>query len=357
MTTLTPTLVFPHPTLTPLTDKPSERSIRLLKREVFANAIAIHSTRGGGAHGHLFLVVPQAEYNNMGLPLFVQPVHPGPNPVHGDAPTAAQITETNRQYTQNLTEFTLYRTATQEIKRQLLDAIPATYIDSLSDSLWGFTNVSPANILEHLTNTYGDVTPTDLEDNRNQLQAPWNIDEPIENIWTRTDQILDYATRNGEPIPNGTTIRLLIVVFTKTGLFTNAIDLWNRKPAADKTLPNFKAHFNFENKDRLDKLTAARAGFHGANTATIPVPERANAATPAPPQVLADGTTRLYYCWTHGLGPSSAHTSLTCTTTAVGHVREATAAKPCGGCMTFRPPGTLRRQRQPRVTAPPTPQG
>jgi hypothetical protein len=351
-------MTFTHPVLTPLTKTPTERTIRLLKKEVYANAIGIHSTRGGGAHGHLFLVMPQAEYNALGVPPFVLPVHPGPNPVHGDAPTAAQITETNRQYTQDLTEFTAYRTVTQELKKQLIEAIPATYIDALSDTLWGYTNVTPAAIIEHLTTTYGEVTPTDLEENRNQLQAPWNIDEPIENIWTRTDRVLDYATRNGEPIPDTTTIRLLLAVFTKTGVFTSAIDLWNRKPAATKTLVNLKAHFNYENKDRLDKITAAQAGFHGANAATKPPPvERANAATPVPHQTVADGTYHLFYCWSHGLSPDSRHNGFTCNNKAHGHVDDATAKNPCGGSTVFRHSTKHTRNRNRRTPPPPAPQG
>jgi hypothetical protein len=53
-------------------------------------------------HGHLQLVLTNAAYLEMNGVAFVMPIHPGPTPIHLAAATTAQITETNHQYTFNL---------------------------------------------------------------------------------------------------------------------------------------------------------------------------------------------------------------------------------------------------------------
>ncbi|MCK7513585.1 MAG: hypothetical protein MZV70_62560 [Desulfobacterales bacterium] len=61
-TSTAPTLPFPHPVLTPISGEPTNTSLQLLQQELFANARAIFSTRGGGANGHLALVMPAPDY-------------------------------------------------------------------------------------------------------------------------------------------------------------------------------------------------------------------------------------------------------------------------------------------------------
>jgi hypothetical protein len=47
MTDASPKFPFPHPTLTEVTGKPDAASLRQLRKEIYANARAVHSERGG----------------------------------------------------------------------------------------------------------------------------------------------------------------------------------------------------------------------------------------------------------------------------------------------------------------------
>jgi hypothetical protein len=147
-------------------------------------------------------------------------------------------------------------------------------------------------------------------------------------------------------------------MFEATGVFTIACDTWRVKAAAEKTYANFTAHFTEENRERLRKLTAAQAGYHGANAITpgSPPPEvRTDArapdvaaaaqqppATPVPHVVTNDGV-RMYYCWTHGLGTNATHTSSTCQRPASGHQIDATVTNMQGGNNTIMGGGPRRR--------------
>jgi hypothetical protein len=106
-----------------------------------------------------------------------------------------------------------------------------------------------------------------------------------------------------------------------------AVEKWREKPIANQTLPNFTAHFNFENKERLRKLTAQTADFHGAHQAAIAA---AAAAAAAACDVIIDDLW-MHCCHTHGLGKSAAHTSLTCTHPGANHKTEATITNMMGG--------------------------
>ena len=124
--TSSPTESFPHQQLTaiPQGDKPNYVNLKELKQQLNANAMAIPSTRGGGQHGMLALVIPPTTYDALAnTQPWVNAVHPGIEPIHANAATAAQITETNRKYKQDLQEFMLISTVAAHLKKLLIEAV------------------------------------------------------------------------------------------------------------------------------------------------------------------------------------------------------------------------------------------
>jgi hypothetical protein len=107
----------PYP---PFTTKPTNSSLQVLQRELYANARAIHSARSGGAYGHLAIIMLTADYIIRAGVAFDPPVHPGNAPVHGANATSAQITETISQYAADLAEYNLYHTVNEELIKQVL---------------------------------------------------------------------------------------------------------------------------------------------------------------------------------------------------------------------------------------------
>jgi hypothetical protein len=130
-------------------------------------------------------------------------------------------------------------------------------------------------------------------------------------------------------------IRLALAALKKTGVFAHAAKKWRDKPAVQHTLPLFKVHFNFENKERLQKLAAQTAGFHGANQAIAPpttaAATAALAALSIAPPVVAVGKVKMHCCHAHGLGKQAEHTSATCANPGPQHKNEATISNVLGG--------------------------
>jgi hypothetical protein len=330
-------LAFPHPELTPIPGIPDRKSIALVRQQLNANALSQHSNRGNGALGLLHLTVSDATYlaRSGNIP-FIAPVHPGPQPViHAEA-TQFQIIEANRQYLANVTEIGSYTTSDTTMKHQLIAAINPTYIDCLKDKHIGFANVTILDILNHLEETYGEVTPEDLTANIANLNRQWSPDQPIEDVWKQVDDAITFA-EDHDPISGPTAVRAAVDNLDNSGVFSDAIKKFRRQPNEYKTLANLKADINKANKERLRKLTATNAGFHSAAAAAIKPP----ATTLAPPAPTTEPSLPgYYYCWSHGLGKNPEHTGMKCKNPVAGHCKEATLGNMMGGCNYIARPRT-----------------
>jgi hypothetical protein len=336
--TSTESFPLPHAQLTLIQGKPTAAAIRQLKKELYANARSIHSDHGGGLNGHLGLVMPTAAYVIRAGAVFNEPQHPGVQPVHAANATAALITSTNRAYDHAMAEFKTCSTVKETLKQQVLSAVDPIYYQDLEDDTFGYADVLIPAIIQHLTTTYGTLTASDLEINRDRLTEAWNPDEPIENLWKTIKIVRAIAMQGAEPISDGTTIQLTLLALGKTGVHSHAIETWYDKDDTDHTWPNFLLHFNKHEKTRISKLTAQAAGFHGAANATRIPPDddaTANAATAQQAgknkdSFVSDGIP-LFYCWSHGLSKTKEHTSLTCNNQSEGHCPTATIENRLGG--------------------------
>ena len=69
---------FQHADLTPIRGEPKNDSLKILINELTANAQTVHSNLGGGANGHLGLILMPAKYAAIapGTP-YIRPIYPG----------------------------------------------------------------------------------------------------------------------------------------------------------------------------------------------------------------------------------------------------------------------------------------
>jgi hypothetical protein len=321
------TISFPHKTLTPLgAGRPNRQSLSLLHDEINANAISVPSTRGTGTLGHLALTVSAAKYTQASgnSTVFVPPTHPGSDPVHLDAATPSEITETNRRFRSDTTTFEQYCITAAALKAQLIAAVPDTYIHELRIPGLGYATVTALDILDHLDDEYGDVSKQDLNNNMILLNTPWNPIQPIEALFAQIDLCVDFA-KHADPIGDTTLVRSVQTNVENTGLFHDDIRDWDKLPAAEQTLKAFKTTFKkADKKRRLRQPTATTAGYHQAAAATTAPPGK---RPPANPLVAPS-----FYCWSHGLSRNATHTSATCANPYPGHCKTATLANRQGGC-------------------------
>ena len=339
-----PTSSFPHADLTPIVGKPTFAAVQTLKKQLVANAVSVRSARGNGQLGHAVLVLGQAAYDNLAGAgnNWINPVNPGQAPVIPAGATQHQIIQAQAQFDRDTKEWETFNSTGDALKRQIIAAVDTTYIASLEDPLFGFTNVSVHDILHHLETTYAALDPDALTANMEALRAPWDPSETMEPLWQRGVNAQQMAQAGGNPITDGDLLLIFRDLLKSSGLFPLDIRDWDRLPAAQKTLANFKVVFTNANKERVANLTA------GQQMLPTQVPARAFAAKqgakqgnppnpPTGPAIYCSPTgTWFGYCWSHGITTNPEHNSKTCNNKASGHQEDATIDNMMGGNNTIR---------------------
>lgn len=352
-----PTIDMPNETLTPLpSDKePNAYVCRILKREVMANARSIPSTHGGGNHGHLGLVLTAADYavvlGAAAPAAFVIPPRPTRTALAPGAGAVAAVNAESR-YQEELQMCNVCIAVQQKLRTQILKAVPEIYLEVLADPDYGFATVTVEQMVTHLITTYGDIGQSDLDKNLKSLEDPWDPETPIEKVFSDAIKRRAFAVAGGEAIPDGVALRALIKAFEKSGVLSEGIKDWYKKPTADQTYINLMPHFKAANKERIRTTTSAQAGYgthdranaatvtietNAVNTANAAVTTGSNAnANAAPDFITTMSLTDAPYCWSHGLGWNRNHTSPTCTNRAEGHQENAIVTDMLGGNNTIR---------------------
>ena len=139
--------------------------LQALQRQLFTNARSVPSTRSGGTHGHLAILLSPADYFLRAGVVFIVPTHPGPPPE--PVGTAAVIGVALRNHAEALTETSrcIRKNVNAALTAQILLAVNASFLSALEDPDFRFGVVSPRTMLEHLRTEYGTLTPEELKTN------------------------------------------------------------------------------------------------------------------------------------------------------------------------------------------------
>jgi nucleoside 2-deoxyribosyltransferase len=238
-------------------------------------------------------------------------------------------------------------------------------------------------MLDHLFETYDNITAVDLEINFEHMRQAWDPHQPVETLFKQIQDYADYSDAGGVLIGHPQQINVGYAKIFATGHFMNACRRWNEKPAAEKTWTHFKSHFAAAHRQhkQIQGESAATSGYHSANAAVTQNEDQmaeatigalanlvtATAAERGVVAALTQANSRLVkqleetsselrelkallnqerrdkrdprgfnpsssnLFWTHGYKVVKTHTSLTCNTPKPGHKAEATPADNTGG--------------------------
>jgi hypothetical protein len=379
---------FPHPILPTVEGEPDYQTIHATRKFLQANLRAIDTHLGGGTLGHLGLIISDASYSNIapptaGAPTFWEtPNAPGRAPATTDG-TAAQISAARHVWEEDVQTYRTCTSVQQALKKQIISVFEPMYLEILNDNMVGYANISERDILDHLFETYGNITAVDLEINFEHMRRAWDPQQPVETLFKQIQDCADYSETGGTPSGPSQHINVGYANIFATGHFTSACRRWNEKPAAEKTWTHFKSHFAAAHRQhkQMQGEIAAHAGYHSANSAMTQNEDQmaeatigalANLATATAADIgvvealtqansllvkqLEENASELRelkalpnqerrdkrgprsfnssarnYCCNHGYKVGKTHTSLTCNTRNPVHKAEATRAENMGG--------------------------
>jgi hypothetical protein len=265
---------FPHPILPTVEGEPDYQTIHATKKFLQANSRAINTHLGGGTLGHLGLIISDASYSIIAPPtdreptLWETPNAPGRAPETMDR-TAAQISAARHVWEEDVQTYRTCTSVQQALKKQIISVLEPMYLDILNDNMVGYANISARDMLDHLFETYGNITAVDLEINSEHMRQAWDPQQPVEILFKKIQDCADYSEAGGIPPGHSQQINVGYAKIFATGQFMSACRRWNEKPAADKTWTHFKSHFAAAHRQhkQMQGETAATAGYHSANAA------------------------------------------------------------------------------------------
>jgi hypothetical protein len=138
-----------------------------------------------------------------------------------------------------------YRTCTyvqQALKKQIIGVFEPMYLEILNGNMVGYANISARDMLDHLFETYGNITSVDLEINFEHMPQAMDPQQTVEFLFKQIQDSADYSEAGGVPISPSQHINVGYAKIFATGKFTSACRRWNEKPAVEKTWTHFKSH-------------------------------------------------------------------------------------------------------------------
>jgi len=134
----------------------------------------------------------------------------------------------------------------------------------------GYLGITTRDIIAHLLDRYGKITPADIADNQKRFEDPIDNTQPIDVYFQRIDECIQYADDGHVAYTTEQTLQTAYHTVSTTGQYNDACKEWRKKPAIDKTWAQFKTFFTAEYHDQKEqsKVNNNQANFHGANAVT-----------------------------------------------------------------------------------------
>jgi hypothetical protein len=71
------------------------------------------------------------------------------------------------------------------------------YLEIINIDMVGFSKTTARDMIEHLFLSYGSITAVDLEHNFENMCKEWDPQQPVENVFRKIKDCLDYAEAGG----------------------------------------------------------------------------------------------------------------------------------------------------------------
>jgi hypothetical protein len=214
--------VFPNPILPKIYNEPTFEDIQITTRLLNANAISIPSTAGGGAHGHLGIIMTQVEYAAISTSPWVESYNPNAITIISPGTTAVDAAQIARMYAECRHIYTNRINVDQALRKIILEAYDNMYTSHLEDYLLQYAIRSALEILMHLKHTYGFINPTQLAENYNKMTAPINIQDPIQTLFKQIEDGVRYANAGAKPYMEAQYVNIAFLLILNTGAIPDA---------------------------------------------------------------------------------------------------------------------------------------
>ena len=259
---------FLKPDLSPIIGKPTFESLYQLIVDLQANAQSVHSNLGGGANGHLGLIMTPTQYAIHSTTPYVRPTHPGTLTIPVGT-TRLVAEEMERNHAESLRVFHEVRGVEQALIQQLVTAIDNNYLVAFKNRATGQFNGTLVQIIQHLRTTYGKISPAQLIAYEAEVtNMTYDPTTPVDLIFGKIDDLLMYGEFANCPFTATQAITKGYHILNNCGnIYNDYLRSWNRIQENQKTWNRFKMHFRqaYNELEATNALSISDLGFGAAN--------------------------------------------------------------------------------------------
>jgi hypothetical protein len=149
--------------------------------------------------------------------------------------TAAQISAACHIWEEDVQTYRTRTSVQQALKKQIISVFEPMYLEILNDNMVGYANISARGMLDHLFETYINITAVDLEINFENMRRAWDPQQPVKTLFKHIQDCADYSESGGFLIGHPQHINVGYAKIFATNHFMSACRQWNEKPTAGKT--------------------------------------------------------------------------------------------------------------------------
>jgi hypothetical protein len=128
-----------------------------------------------------------------------------------------------------------YHNVDQAIKKLIIESFDGTYLNALSDKIVGYTNCTSLQLLTHLLTYYAMISPTELTQNYERLNTPYDPNQPIETLFQQIQDARAFVVAGGQPYGAAMIANVVYTLVFNTGLSPDACRAWQSRAIAAKT--------------------------------------------------------------------------------------------------------------------------
>ena len=190
---------FEFRVLTKIHGEPTYETLKAMKNQLKSNACSVTSDLGGGAHGHLGLLLTPTEYAITSPTPYVRPVHPGVLTI-AQGTAHHEATRLRAEHKEAIRFFRETVDVEKALKKQVVAALDPKFLDSLRDPTSNSIMVPIHEVLAHLFRRYGRVDADTLADIDEKVRTTqYNVSEPLVTVYNDIEDLARIAVAADNP--------------------------------------------------------------------------------------------------------------------------------------------------------------
>eukprot|EP00957_Ditylum_brightwellii_P009790 738395-Ditylum_brightwellii.AAC.1 len=150
--------------------------------------------------------------------------------------TQYQIAQASDHHKEELRLFREVSNKERTLIQQIVKALDSKYLMAIQNLVTNKITRTIHEILEYLFDTYGDVSPTQLQDLCQNIKTmAFNLTQPVDTIFTHINGLADLATIAKAPKTNPQKINNVYLTLQHVGKFNSSLTSWDARPHVNHT--------------------------------------------------------------------------------------------------------------------------